>query len=334
MEIRTIINLSELYFKKLEQFVSSHPNGNFFQSPKAFQFFQAVENYQPFLFVAMENDDIVGSLLAVIMKEGTGLKGYFSRRCIIWGAPLAKDQNSAIHSSIFKKLNEIVSKKSIYSEIRNFSDQSVQKELLQQIGFRFNEHLNYIVKISSLEEAWTKLSDSKKRQIKKSIKNGASIIEAEKLDQIESFYKILATLYREKVKKPLPSFELFEKFFRCDELGKYFLIAYQDKIIGGIMCPIYQDTIYEWFVCGLDGEFQNIYPSVLATWAPIEYAAKHGLKYFDFMGAGKPDEDYGVREFKSKFGGELVNYGRFVRINNPLLYNIGKIGLKIWGKIC
>ena len=50
------------------------------------------------------------------------------------------------------------------------------------------------------------------------------------------------------------------------------------------------------------------------------------------MGAGKPNEDYGVREFKSKFGGELVEFGRFERINNHFLYLIGKTGLKILKK--
>ena len=67
----------------------------------------------------------------------------------------------------------------------------------------------------------------------------------------------------------------------------------------------------------------------MATWAAIEYGARNGLSYFDFMGAGSPDSDYGVREFKSKFGGKLVNYGRFLRINHPVLYQIGKIGLKL-----
>jgi lipid II:glycine glycyltransferase (peptidoglycan interpeptide bridge formation enzyme) len=79
----------------------------------------------------------------------------------------------------------------------------------------------------------------------------------------------------------------------------------------------------------MDRELEEIYPSVLATWAPIEYAANNGLKYFDFMGAGKPHQDYGVREFKSKFGGDLVNYGRYLRVNQKLYYQIGKIGLEI-----
>jgi lipid II:glycine glycyltransferase (peptidoglycan interpeptide bridge formation enzyme) len=79
----------------------------------------------------------------------------------------------------------------------------------------------------------------------------------------------------------------------------------------------------------MDGKIKNVYPSVLATYAPIEYAANNGLQYFDFMGAGKPNQDYGVREFKSKFGGTEVEFGRFIRINKPILYQFGKLGFKL-----
>lgn len=109
---------------------------------------------------------------------------------------------------------------------------------------------------------------------------------------------------------------------------------YHNKIIGGIMCPILNNrVIYEWFVCGEDGVYDNIYPSILATWAAIEYAFLNGIERFDFMGAGKPDDDYGVREFKSKFGGELVEHGRFLKINNKMLYNTGKLALKAYQKV-
>jgi lipid II:glycine glycyltransferase (peptidoglycan interpeptide bridge formation enzyme) len=90
--------------------------------------------------------------------------------------------------------------------------------------------------------------------------------------------------------------------------------------------------LYEWFVCGLDGQFKNVFPSTVATWAAIEYAAKNGLIRFDMMGAGKPDEGYGVREFKSKFGGTLVEHGRFLHVLNPLLYAIGKKAVQILKK--
>jgi lipid II:glycine glycyltransferase (peptidoglycan interpeptide bridge formation enzyme) len=71
----------------------------------------------------------------------------------------------------------------------------------------------------------------------------------------------------------------------------------------------------------------------MATYAAMEYALLNGMALFDFMGAGSPDEAYGVREFKSRFGGEEVEHGRFILILNPIMYSVGKIGLKILAKI-
>jgi len=50
------------------------------------------------------------------------------------------------------------------------------------------------------------------------------------------------------------------------------------------------------------------------------------------MGAGKPNEEYGVRDYKSQFGGDLVAFGRYLKVLNPLLYRVGKVGLKILSK--
>ena len=99
------------------------------------------------------------------------------------------------------------------------------------------------------------------------------------------------------------------------------------------MCPILNDrTIYEWFVCGMDEQYKNQYPSVMATYAAIEYAKENGIARFDFMGAGKPNEAYGVRDFKARFGGEQLEHGRFLCVRKPLLYEIGKLGVKILKK--
>ena len=50
---------------------------------------------------------------------------------------------------------------------------------------------------------------------------------------------------------------------------------------------------------------------------------------FDFGGAGRPDERYGVREFKAKFGGQQVNYGRFVCVHHPFTLRLTRIGYEI-----
>jgi hypothetical protein len=195
------------------------------------------------------------------------------------------------------------------------------------------ERLNYLVDTTSDKKVKENISESKMRQIKKGLKSGATIVEPENIGEVKEFYEILRFLYKYKVKKPLPSWDFFSNFYEQSKNGKLGiirLIKYKDRIIGGILSPVFNDkVIYEWYVCGLDEEFKNVYPSVLATWAPIDYALKNNLKFFDFMGVGIPDRDYGVREFKAKFGGELVNFGRFGRINNKFLYAITEIGFNI-----
>jgi hypothetical protein len=47
------------------------------------------------------------------------------------------------------------------------------------------------------------------------------------------------------------------------------------------------------------------------------------------MGVGRPDVAYGVRDFKARFGGEQLNFGRLTRINNRPLYNIAEFGYNI-----
>jgi len=177
------------------------------------------------------------------------------------------------------------------------------------------------------------MSSSRLRQVKKAIKNGVIWKEAESLDDINEFYNILRNLYETKVKKPLYAREFFTEFYK-QKLGKYLLVYFEGKVIGGIMCPVTPGkTVFEYYVCGMDTEYKNQYPSVMATWAAMEYANQNNIPLFDFMGAGSPDKDYGVREFKSRFGGEQVEHGRFLNILNPLLYKIGTFGLHLISKI-
>lgn len=117
---------------------------------------------------------------------------------------------------------------------------------------------------------------------------------------LKEYYTILADLYNTKIKTPLFPYEFFLKISAMKE-NHLFLVKYQGSVIGGSLCVSCKNTtLYEWFVCGLDGKYKNIFPSTLATWAAIEYAASNHFRYFDMMGAGKPDEGYGVRDFKAK----------------------------------
>jgi lipid II:glycine glycyltransferase (peptidoglycan interpeptide bridge formation enzyme) len=336
--------VTKIDHRQWSDFVLYHPHGNFFQSPEVFALFKGTDNYEPLFFIVLdEAEKIKGILLAVIQKESPGIMGYFSSRTIIWGGPLiylSDDKTEGtVLGMLLDELVRQVGSRTIYIQVRNLFDMSNYWDEFRKKGFTYNKHLNYIVETGNREETENKISKAKMRQIRKSFKSGAKVIEPGNIEQVKAFYNILKSLYKTRVRRPLPHWSFFKTFFELGKSnlsGKYFLVEYRGSIIGGIMCPItaYR-TIYEWYVAGLDSEYkhQGIYPSVLATWAPIDYALDNGLKYFDFMGAGKPGQDSGVREFKARFGGTLVEYGRFEKINNKSLFILGKLALKILGAL-
>ena len=320
--------LSKSFMKGWREFVNVHPNGNFFQTPDFVDLINSVPNYKAKVISHKEKNKIKGILAYTEQKEGSGIKGYFTNRCIVYGGPLVLngEKEDKIARSLLEKLKEQTG--AIYIEFRNLFDTSNLKNTFESCNYSYKSHLNYIVQIpSTIEENLRLLHSSRRWEVKKTLKSGARIIIPSSIDEVREFYQILHSLYKQKIKKPLPPWPFFKDFFQKQDVGKYFFVKVKGQIIAGVMCPIYQKTIYELYLAGIDGVFKNIYPSVLATWAPMEYATKNGLKHFDFMGAGKPDNDYGVRKFKSKFGGKEVEYGRYILINKPLLYNFGKLGL-------
>jgi len=319
----------------VQQLVNNSKYGSIFQTLEMFDFWQQTGIYEPFFFSVSNNNELLASISGVVIKEGKGLRSGLSKRAIIFGG-LVIGTGSASGEALQSLLEHVVKalkKKTIYIETRNLNDYTKYKGIFEKAGWDYKPHLNFHLDCSNAELMQKRMSKSKLRQVRKSLRSGAQIVEAKSIEEVKSFYQILHNLYTTKVKTPLPSIVFFKKFFESG-LGKYLLIKRDEEVIGGIMCPVFRNqVIYEWYVCGKDGQYKDIYPSILATWAAMDYASTHGIKLFDFMGAGSPEKDYGVREFKSKFGGELVEHGRFIKILNPFLYNIGTIGVKILKKV-
>nr|MDA3853896.1 GNAT family N-acetyltransferase [Bacteroidales bacterium] len=153
------------------------------------------------------------------------------------------------------------------------------------------------------------------------------------IDDIETFYHMLSELYTHKVKKPLPTFEFFEQLYKST-FAKCLLVVKKDVIIGGVMCPIFRDDmLYEWYICGQDKLFPDAHPSIMAMWSMVEYAHQNGIHAIDLMGAGQEGIPSSVRDFKSRFGGELVENGRLVYKFKPFLYALGSLYLKFKAKL-
>jgi len=325
----TLLTNKQVNLEQWRNLLLRSPNASPFQSPEYYKLFSESKGFGGEVF-AVENNGALTALVVVSIQKESGIKAQFSKRGIIYGGPLLSDASSA--EFLLQAVTKFFKNKLIYLETRNFSDYSPYQSVIESLGWKYEPWLNYHLLCDEAQSVQRRMSSSRWRQIKQAVKNGSQWKESKSLDEVRDFYSILEALYKEKIKKPLLPFSFFQDLLERD-LAKYLLVYVEDKIVGGIVCPVlYQRKIFEFYVCGLDAEYRNHYPSVMATYAAMEYALQSGIALFDFMGAGSPDEAYGVREFKSRFGGEEVEHGRFIFVLNPTMYSIGKIGLKILAK--
>ena len=307
---------------------------NIFQSDEYFSFLCKTGLFDSFRFTVKREGDVVGSMLGYIQQDGGALERFLSRRAIINAGPfLSEDISNDELTTLLRDCINGLKSKVIYIETRNYKDYSAYREIFEKVGFSYEPHYDFIVDTRDVETVDSKMETSRKRFVKASLKNGASIVENPTLEDVTEFYGVLRELYQNKIKTPLFPLQFFEKLYQTS-FSKYILVRYADEIVGGMVCVYDDETVYEWFVCGKDGVYKNVSPSIMATYYAIRFAAENGFKHFDMMGAGAPgDGGYGVREFKAKFGGKLVEYGRFKYISHKPLYALGKIGVSLMKKI-
>lgn len=306
---------------------------SWFQSYNCYQFYKELSFLDPFVYGVEEKGELKGLVCGYLIAEKGLIKSYFSRRAIIPGGLLLADNISTVAlEELLSKVKVELQPKTIYIEIRNLHDYSAHKDTFIRVGFDYHAQMNYQIALDNVDNVFSNFSKSRRRQIKQSLKKGVSFQSTINSQDLIDFYKILKDLYNKKIKLPLFPFEFFETIV-MKSYGKLLVVKIENKVIGGILCVGNEDILYEWFVCGLHESAAKAYPSVMATWAGIEFATNNGFKTFDFMGAGKPSEKYGVREFKARFGGKLVDYGRFLHVNKPFYYCVGKLGISIYGRV-
>ncbi len=327
-----VLGVREIERNAWDELLKASSCSTWFQTYEAYAFFDKLSFVEAFAVGFESSGQLKGIIVGLIQKDGGPIKRFLSRRAIINGGPLLADNITNEELSFFlQSLKEVIQKKAIFIEMRNYNDYSQWKDVFKLNGFVYEEHYDVIVNTTSIDEVNDRLDRNRRRNIKKAIENGIQIDKNPSETDVSSFYELLNELYKTRVKTPLYPCEFFVKL---RELPSSLFCVAKDpsgKIIGGVVCITLKGrAVYAWYACGEDGKYKNLSPSVMSNYAGICHAAENGFPLFDFMGAGKPDDGgYGVRDFKMKFGGELVEYGRYKFISNRFLYSLGVWGVKL-----
>lgn len=306
-----------------DKLLRKSPVASWFQTPEAYRFFDSLSFMDAFVVAVTDGGRLLGLTVGYIQGDGGRLKQMLSRRAIIVGGPLLADDIS--DDALTLMLNAIkkqMSQHCIYIETRNLNDYSRWKGTFEKCGFSYVPHYNFHIDTTDSVMVDKRMDKSRRRRIRRATENGITI-SCENPD-IKGFYDILSNLYRTKIHKPLPPFSMFEQLGQMP-FAKYFIVKDTlGKTIGGQLILMLDNRVaYAWYCCGLDKEYHNLYPSIMANYAAIRFAADNGFGRYDMMGAGTPKEDYGVRDFKAQFGGTLVEHGRYLHMCRPIIYWMG-----------
>ena len=329
--MQIIVGVNNISRRDWTEFILNHPDGNIFQTPEMYDLYSETALQEPVVLFAVKDNCIHGILLAVIQKEFKGLLGELSSRSIIWGGPLVNHSNAA--KALLYEYDEIIEREAIYSQFRNIFPADNLKKSFKNLGFALHDHLNIIIDLSKGESVlWDEIHKNRKKEIKNGIKKGlvVSQIDVYKLNNLYEIYMLIKKLYT-NIGLPIPSYSFFQNAISI--LGpkgylKTFVAKVDNKIVALRIVLTYKDLIYDWYAAS-DEEYLAYRPNDILPWEILKWGYNNGYKRFDFGGAGEPNTPYGVRDYKLKFGGDLVNFGRFEKIHKPILFRLGKIGIKL-----
>jgi serine/alanine adding enzyme len=314
------------------RFVDDHPEGNIFHTPEMFQVFSRVKGYKPDLWAAVDsNSRPLALLVPVQITLFNGLLRRVTTRAVAYGGMICarSDEGAQASSLLLKTYKHETKRRILFTELRNLSNLNGVQSTLREHGFVYEDHLNYLISLKgSSDEVFERFGRRTRKNIRRGLRQGKVTVEVvNERTQLSDCYRLLSQVYRH-AQVPLADFSLFEVAFDLlhpkDMLRV--TLARVDQVPAAVSFElVYKGIIYGWYG-GSDRAFGAYVPNELVMWHILKWGAEKGYELYDFGGAGKPDEDYGVRDFKAKFGGELVCFGRNTYVSSPWLLTLSKAG--------
>ena len=209
----------------------------------------------------------------------------------------------------------------LFTELRNLTDLSAWQPVLEEHGFAWEDHLDYLVDLWGGPEAvFARIGPRTRKNLRQALRRGTvSVEQATDPAAVAACHELVRASYR-AAHVPPPDRSLFEAAFeRLHPAGRirFSLARVEGRPAAASVDLLFRDTVYGWYG-GLDRTFAPHLPGEILMWEVLRWASGSGYRVYDFGGAGRPGEAYGVRDFKAKFGGNLVCYGRNVRVHSRL----------------
>ena len=317
--------------------VDEHPDGNIFHTPEMYQVFARAQGHKPELWAVKDDDQIMTLLLPVKITLMDNFFKHFTTRSVVYGDLLCLAGNNLTESlALLLDVYVQENRNSLFTELRHSMDIQACQPVLQSHGFQFEEHQNFLIDLDMpVEQVWGNLRKSARKKIRKAQnKDALAIEELQDRNKLATWYDLLAETYA-TAHIPLAHFSLFEAVFDIlhpQGMAQFLLGRVEDQYVAASVALLYKDKIYGWYR-GFERKYSHFLPNDLMVWHLLKWGVENNYRVFDFGGAGKPGQEYGPRQFKAKFGGELVNYGRSTCVHHPRMLKVSQASYELYRRL-
>jgi CelD/BcsL family acetyltransferase involved in cellulose biosynthesis len=304
-----------------DDYVLDHPKGTIFHSQAMIDVHAHTKGHSPIALAAQNRDgEIVALLVSVVIETLAGLASRFASRVVMFAEPICDKNEEGIAGLrlLIKRHDEMTKNSAMFSEVRPVFAKGAEHDVLREAGYEFLDYLNFVIDLDRTEEElWGSVSKNQRRAIRKAERQGVELVQGEPTDSVETLYRLLQTSYRHG-RVPLPDASLFkESMSRL--AGDQFRLAfanYKGETVAVSLELIHKDLVYGWY--GGTKRVAGVSAYALLQWDVIRWSRSNGYSLYDMGGAGWPGEEYGPKDHKAKFGGDLVTNGRYRKTFMPL----------------
>jgi serine/alanine adding enzyme len=342
-ELRVTRQLDEPAWR---DFVATQPGTNVFHTPEMTEVFARAAGHRVSTWGTIGPS---GALLALFLPVEVTVGGHmprpardvsraFAARAIAYGgAACAGDEvGRRALAELFRAYRRRVGP-ILFTDVRHVCETPGTRAALQEAGFVHERHLNYLIRLDRSEaDLWGALSRSARQRIRSGARKG---VEVEVVAGPEGArdtaaaceaYHLLDVVYR-RARVPLADHSLFDATISV--LGprgmcRLVVARLRGQAIGARFVLLHRGRMIDWYA-GSDRAFAAYSPNEILVWEVLRWGREQGYDLFDFGGAGRPDERYGPREFKAKFGGELVDFGRDILVHTPVRLRLSRAGYAV-----
>jgi len=312
-------------------FVDGRPDASIFHTVEMHRAFAEADRYRPVVWAAVDGGGEIRALLTPveISTLGRPFRSLTTRSVAFAGPLLASDEDRGeALETLLRAYQRVNNRSSTLTEVRNVADPTDAASSFAACGFEHQAHLNFLVDLSSPEEElWSRVAQSARRNIRKARREGVTIEEAAESSEIREGYEVLRDVYH-RIRVPLPDRSLFAACHRIlGPIGRFkvLLARRAGRTVGVLTLLLHNEVITYWYTGTVRGS-ASTQAGDLLVWHAIASGHAAGYRTLDFGGAGVPNQPYGVRDFKAKYGGRLVDFGREVWVPSALRLRIAKAG--------